>query len=128
MKWGNYSNFWTFEIASLVSFPEHLSKKNWFNEFYTSILGCTCDKTGTQDGNQCAHKPTGECRCKPTVTGVNCDECLVGYWNFGGDRLGCKGEFYTKETLLRKTTNGYSTYRGLNKCIGCLLVKGKNRN
>ena len=88
MKWGNYSNFWTFEIASLVSFPNTY----WKNVVFTSILGCTCDKTGTEDGNQCAHKPTGQCRCKPTVTGVNCDECRNGYWNFGIDEyIGCKG-------------------------------------
>ena len=59
----------------------------------TPIVGCTCDKTGAEGGNQCAHKPTGECRCKPAVTGVNCDECLDGYWGIGLDRLGCKSEF-----------------------------------
>ena len=60
----------------------------------TLIVGCTCDKTGAKDGNQCAHKPTGECRCKPTVTGVNCDECLNGYWNFGiDDYIGCEGGY-----------------------------------
>ena len=79
-------------LVWLVS-PNTYQKKNWFNEFYTSILGCTCDKTGTQGGNQCAHKPTGDCRCKPTVTGVNCDRCLDGYWGIGEDRLGCKSGY-----------------------------------
>ena len=65
----------------------------YWTQSYTFIVGCTCDKTGAEEGNQCAHKPTGECRCKPTVTGANCDKCLDGYWGIGQDKLGCKGGF-----------------------------------
>ena len=61
----------------------------------TLIAGCTCDKTGAEEGNQCAHKPNGDCRCKPTVTGANCDKCRDGYWGIGKDELGCKSEFQT---------------------------------
>ena len=59
----------------------------------TLISGCTCDKTGAEEGNQCAHKPNGDCRCKPTVTGANCDKCQNGYWGIGQDKLGCKSKF-----------------------------------
>ena len=68
----------------------------------TSIVGCTCDKTGAKDGNQCAHKPTGHCRCKPTVTGVNCDECRNGYWSFGIDEyIGCKGGYLQCKNIIK---------------------------
>ena len=56
------------------------------------IVDCTCDEIGADDGDQCAHEPTGDCRCKPTVKGKNCEECLDGYWGFGRDKdIGCRG-------------------------------------
>ena len=55
------------------------------------FLACTCDIKGTKQGDQCAHNPDGDCRCKPGVTGLNCDRCVDGFYGFGKDsRFGCR--------------------------------------
>ncbi|XP_030044481.1 laminin subunit beta-4, partial [Microcaecilia unicolor] len=38
---------------------------------------CTCDQT------------TGQCPCLPNVIGINCDQCVSGYWNMATGR-GCQ--------------------------------------
>ena len=43
-------------------------------------IGCTCDPKGAEGGEQCAHNPTGECRCKTGVTGRDCTSCKDGYF------------------------------------------------
>ncbi|CAL1548003.1 unnamed protein product [Lymnaea stagnalis] len=43
--------------------------------------GCECHKPGTLAGvNRCDMK-TGQCECKPRVTGQNCHRCLDGFYN-----------------------------------------------
>ena len=69
------------------------------------LLGCTCDPKGAEDGLQCSHNPTGECRCKSGVIGFLCDRCDNGYYGFGqNSRNGCKSKtsFFKKKTSFLK--------------------------
>merc|ERR1711971_364755 len=46
---------------------------------------------GGSQGGKCAHKPNGECRCKPAVKGSRCEQCIDGYYGLGtDDKIGCK--------------------------------------
>ncbi|XP_070842368.1 usherin [Chaetodon trifascialis] len=46
---------------------------------------CDCSDTGTisnaTGGDPSCNQDTGQCRCKPHVTGLSCDRCEFGYWN-----------------------------------------------
>ena len=67
---------------------EQTSKKQNKKKFL--IVACTCNITGTKNGNQCAHDANGQCDCKPTVGGQNCQQCLDNYYGFGMDpKVGC---------------------------------------
>ena len=72
---------------------------NWYSTIFQNFdisfvaPGCTCDPRGTEDGLQCAHNPTGECRCKLGVVGSKCDRCDNGYYGFGqSSRTGCRSK------------------------------------
>lgn len=55
-----------------------------------NLQGCTpCDCGLASDSTQC-DDVTGQCRCKPGVTGRTCDRCKPGYWNYGPDGCVCK--------------------------------------
>ena len=57
------------------------------------FVGCTCDPKGAEQGDQCAHKPSGECRCMSGVIGFNCDRCGDGYYGFGQQStIACKSK------------------------------------
>ena len=58
------------------------------------FVECTCNTKGSQRGDQCAHNPTGECRCNTGVVGALCDQCDDGYYGFGlkDSRNGCKSK------------------------------------
>ena len=59
--------------------------------YKTLSIDCTCDPKGTENGDQCAHKQNGQCRCKFGVEGDNCNECRNGYYGFGLESTsGCK--------------------------------------
>ncbi|CAG4991454.1 unnamed protein product [Colias eurytheme] len=49
-------------------------------------LGCNCSRAGSES-NVCDIR-TGQCRCRPHVTGRACDTCEEGYW--GLDRGECR--------------------------------------
>ncbi|VVC25129.1 Hypothetical protein CINCED_3A009745 [Cinara cedri] len=53
---------------------------------------CDCYHLGTTEtslGPLACDQITGQCQCKPFITGVNCDQCEVGYFNIAsGD--GCQ--------------------------------------
>ena len=57
-------------------------------QFITHYLGwkgckeCTCNSQGTVQGSSCDLR-TGECECKPGVTGAQCDQCLPEHYGFG---------------------------------------------
>ena len=42
---------------------------------------CDCDRQGTAE---CDHQ-TGQCKCLPGVTGVQCDMCEADHWGFDSD-------------------------------------------
>ncbi|CAK1603621.1 unnamed protein product [Parnassius mnemosyne] len=56
--------------------------RTWFGLKY----GCNCSALGSES-NACDIR-TGQCRCKPHVTGRACDTCEEGYW--GLDHGGCR--------------------------------------
>ena len=52
---------------------------------------CACDLVGTVDpgtGVLLCDRHSGQCQCKPGVTGRKCDQCLPNHWGFSRD--GCK--------------------------------------
>ncbi|KAL3094721.1 hypothetical protein niasHS_006016 [Heterodera schachtii] len=67
--------------------------KNGFWDLSTdNPLGCKlcgCRTIGTLH-NQGCDKQTGECRCKPLVTGQFCDQCLPEHYGLSNDTNGCK--------------------------------------
>ncbi|KAI3416331.1 hypothetical protein GPALN_005866 [Globodera pallida] len=50
---------------------------------------CGCMTVGTLH-NQGCDKQSGECRCKPLVTGQYCDQCLPEHYGLSNDTNGCK--------------------------------------
>ncbi|XP_060897032.1 usherin [Labrus mixtus] len=46
---------------------------------------CNCSDIGiistSAGGDPSCNQDTGQCQCKPHVTGVSCDRCEFGYWN-----------------------------------------------
>ena len=42
---------------------------------------------------KCELDSSGDCRCKPGVTGPKCDRCQAGYWGLNfQDQSGCQSE------------------------------------
>lgn len=55
-----------------------------------SATDCNCDVAGITDSGECSD--TGQCNCKANVTGLQCSECVTGYWNLTTDNVfGCQG-------------------------------------
>ncbi|KAE9553293.1 hypothetical protein FO519_003506 [Halicephalobus sp. NKZ332] len=52
---------------------------------YNFCEECGCDSRGSHSGN-CNDK--GQCECKPGVTGLRCDQCESGFFDFSSS--GCK--------------------------------------
>ena len=49
------------------------------------ILGCQnceCERNGVIDGNVACDAKTGQCSCKPSHTGRQCNKCSIGYYNY----------------------------------------------
>ena len=73
-------------------------------DFYADILECTCDPKGASRGDQCAHNPSGHCKCKTGVIGFSCDKCDDGFYGFGQDEdSGCKSKLTWKMMLFDKS-------------------------
>lgn len=52
--------------------------------------GCVpCDCAEASDSSQC-DDVTGQCRCKPGVSGRSCNRCSAGFWNYTVDGCVCK--------------------------------------
>ncbi|KAI5086150.1 laminin subunit alpha-5 isoform X2, partial [Silurus meridionalis] len=45
--------------------------------FFSSA--CLCDGPGVADGS-C--DPAGQCRCQPNYTGLQCEQCTLGYHSY----------------------------------------------
>ena len=57
------------------------------------FVECTCDPKGAERGDQCAHNPNGDCRCKTGVIGPECKSCKDGFYGFGQDsEIGCRSK------------------------------------
>lgn len=56
--------------------------------FLSGCETCKCDPTGAY--NISCSVQTGQCFCKPGVTGKHCDRCLPNYYGFSTE--GCKGK------------------------------------
>nr|XP_014275808.1 laminin subunit gamma-1 isoform X1 [Halyomorpha halys] len=53
---------------------------------------CMCDPIGTEQsgtGPLLCNQITGQCQCKPNVTGIKCNQCQPGYFNIESGR-GCQ--------------------------------------
>lgn len=61
-------------------------------------IACDCDPVGSMEGGVCdSHTDldmrmiAGQCRCKPNVKGIRCDDCKEGYYGLShNDPLGCQ--------------------------------------
>uniref|UniRef100_A0A8C6X579 Usherin n=1 Tax=Naja naja TaxID=35670 RepID=A0A8C6X579_NAJNA len=40
---------------------------------------CSCNASGTVDGDTTCHQNSGQCKCKENVIGLRCDQCKSGY-------------------------------------------------
>lgn len=55
---------------------------------------CYCDPLGTQamssgvEGLGVCGEETGQCPCKPGVTGLRCDRCRDGFYGFESGKVG----------------------------------------
>ena len=54
----------------------------WISIFYNCISGCNCSVNGTIAGQTTCDQITGQCECKSTIFGTNCDKCKLGYFKF----------------------------------------------
>lgn len=51
---------------------------------------CLCNADGTEEtagGPLGCNQQTGQCSCKPNVTGTHCDHCLPGYYNIKSGKV-----------------------------------------
>ncbi|XP_068606555.1 laminin subunit beta-1 [Brachionichthys hirsutus] len=61
-------------------------------------VACDCDPVGSLEGGVCDQHTdldmgmiSGQCRCKPNVRGLRCDDCKEGYFGLShNDPLGCQ--------------------------------------
>ncbi|KAM4841147.1 laminin subunit alpha-3-like [Thomomys bottae] len=49
----------------------------------TGCVGCNCSREGTVEAaiHEC-DRDSGQCRCKPRITGRQCDQCASGFYHF----------------------------------------------
>ena len=55
----------------------HFRKKCQFGKFTLKNLACNCHPIGSLSKN--CNQTSGQCICKPGVTGVTCNRCAKGY-------------------------------------------------
>ncbi|KAM8945416.1 usherin [Pelodytes ibericus] len=57
-------------------------KDGFYNVQSTDHYGCQpckCNRSGTINGSVTCQQNTGQCKCKPNVTGLQCDRCILGF-------------------------------------------------
>ena len=67
---------------------------------FSVCAACDCDPVGALEGGVCdSHTDpelgliSGQCRCKPNVRGLRCDDCKEGYYGLSiSDPQGCQRE------------------------------------
>ncbi|XP_071801736.1 laminin subunit alpha-2-like isoform X1 [Asterias amurensis] len=77
---------------------------------------CDCHPVGTVNQQTRCDLVTGQCECKPRVTGQKCDQCAQGYWNIDQECIPC-------ECSLEGTAP--STCNALDGRCTCDLVTGQ---
>ncbi|TKS69913.1 Usherin Usher syndrome type IIa protein [Collichthys lucidus] len=107
---------------------------------------CNCSDIGivspSAGGVPSCNQDTGQCRCKPHVTGLSCDRCEFGYWNLShpdgciscdcdplgslspfcepeGGQCECKPGEHVEGRLCDSCRHGYHTLEQRNS-LGCL--------
>ncbi|XP_038046618.1 laminin subunit gamma-1-like isoform X2 [Patiria miniata] len=53
-------------------------------------MPCDCHHIGTVNQQTQCDLVTGQCECKPRVTGQQCDQCQQGYWNIDQECIACE--------------------------------------
>lgn len=73
-------------VSDFKSTPNRFQHKTYkliqfpFPFFLLSALpGCHCHVEGS--ANRLCNRHSGQCVCKPNVTGRQCNKCAIGYWN-----------------------------------------------
>src|SRR6218665_3211703 len=60
---------------------------------FESGRGCDLCNCGPASVSPDCDVYSGQCQCRPGVTGRKCDQCEQGYWNYGP--RGCQSEWTT---------------------------------
>ena len=92
------------EVLFLVDAQEYFGNKfEWFflfTIFYLSlsyflvfiVVDCRCNPDGVIGGFDMCNEKTGQCLCKPAVTGRKCGQCSMGTYKFEQrNPFGCQG-------------------------------------
>ncbi|GFS13654.1 laminin subunit alpha, partial [Elysia marginata] len=78
---------------------------------------CGCNMAGTLTSVKRCDMETGQCECKPYVTGQNCDTCRNGFWGLeDANPFGCRG---------CNCNPGGSLHNSCNKTTGACFCKAK---
>ncbi|XP_068694373.1 laminin subunit beta-1-like isoform X2 [Montipora foliosa] len=88
---------------------------------YAECQDCRCNETGAYNSSRC-ERTSGQCACKPGVTGRMCDRCMVQHTNFSGNgcdpcplcsRLGLQGSINTTVAMLERAHTDADTVSNL---------------
>ena len=63
---------------------------------YIGCEECYCDSVGSY--NSSCDVASGQCHCKPGVSGLKCDQCMAHYYGFSDS--GCTGIFVVSTVLI----------------------------
>jgi len=79
------------------SVNKHKSMIYWHEHVYVLLQGClACNCQLASESSQC-DDTTGQCRCKPGVTGRMCERCQSGFWNYSRNGCVCESNSWNSE-------------------------------
>ncbi|XP_053568734.1 usherin [Bombina bombina] len=100
-------------------------KHGFFNLQRSNCFGCRpckCNTSGTVNGEVKCHQTSGQCKCKPNVTGLQCDRCNLGFkQDISGNRscIPCKCNSYGSINQFCNPINGQCKCREHVKGVDC---------